>query len=101
MSHADDIGYLFNHFVTPEIKPGSEEQVGLFKFVKLWTNFAKFGNPTPDKNDQLLKAVWRPVTGPEFEFLDIGKELKTMSKPFPERIEFWNKIFAESPAAKK
>ncbi|XP_044253151.1 uncharacterized protein LOC123004101 [Tribolium madens] len=99
--HADDIGYLFNHFVTPKITPGSVEDIGLSRFVKLWTNFAKFGNPTPDQNDQLLQVVWKPITNPEIHFLDIGNELKMMSDPYSKRIQFWEKLYSESPAGKR
>jgi hypothetical protein len=31
--------------LTPDIEPGSDEDVGIKRFVKLWTNFAKFGDP--------------------------------------------------------
>ncbi|XP_015838032.2 alpha-esterase like protein E3 isoform X1 [Tribolium castaneum] len=98
--HADDIGYLFNHFVTPKITPGSAADIGRSRFVKLWTNFAKFGNPTPDQNDKLLKTVWKPVTKPEIDVLDIGTDLKMVSNPYRERIQFWEKLYSESPAGR-
>ena len=99
--HCDDLGYLFKHFATPEIVPGSVEDVCLNRFVKLWTNFAKFGNPTPDTNDDLLKVVWKPVTDANVDFLEIGKELEAKSNPVTERLLLWKQVFAESSAGKK
>ncbi|XP_063916524.1 juvenile hormone esterase-like isoform X2 [Zophobas morio] len=96
--HCDDVGYLFKTFATPEIQPGTTEDVSIRRFVKLWTNFAKFGNPTPEKNDGLLKVEWKPVTGDNFDFLDIGQELSFNSSCIPERVLFWEKIYSESPA---
>ncbi|KAJ3645083.1 hypothetical protein Zmor_022770 [Zophobas morio] len=99
--HCDDVGYLFKHSTTPEIVPGSVEDVCLTRFVKLWTNFAKFGNPTPDKNDNLLKVVWKPMRNDSVDFLEIGKELEAKSNPVTERLLIWKQVFAESPAGKK
>ncbi|RZC31955.1 uncharacterized protein BDFB_007202 [Asbolus verrucosus] len=98
VSHCDDVGYLFKHFATPEIKAGSLEDTAYRRFVRLWTNFAKYGNPTPQPNDSLLNVVWKPVTGSEIDFLDIGKTLIATSSPETDRMNFWKKLFADSPA---
>jgi carboxylesterase type B len=100
-SHCDDVGYLFQHFASPKIEAGSIEEKSVTRFVKLWTNFAKYGNPTPDKNDSLLDVVWKPVTGKELGYLDIGKDLIPRANPYPERLNFWKEIYVNSPAAKK
>ncbi|KAJ3645076.1 hypothetical protein Zmor_022763 [Zophobas morio] len=99
VSHLDDVGYLFKHFATPEIKRGSFETLSIGRFVKLWTNFAKFGNPTPDNKDRLLKTVWKPVTSTKVDFLDIGQDLVAMVNPDHERMKFWKQLYDESPAA--
>jgi carboxylesterase type B len=100
-SHCDDVGYLFKHFASPKIEAGSIEEKSVTRFVKLWTNFAKYGNPTPAKNDSLLDVVWKPVTGKELDYLDIGKDLIPRANPYPERLNFWKEIYVNSPAVKK
>jgi carboxylesterase type B len=93
--HADDIGYLFKSFLSQKLELGSIEEISVRKFLKLWTNFARTGNPTPDENDQLLNGVqWKPVTKEEHLFLDIGKELKTGTNPDFERMQFWDGIYS-------
>ncbi|KAJ3645078.1 hypothetical protein Zmor_022765 [Zophobas morio] len=99
--HLDDVGYLFKNFSTPKIEPDSLEDISISRFVKLWTNFAKFGNPTPDENDTLLKTVWKPVTNDNLDFLDIGRFLVARRNPYSDRIKFWKQLFAESPTGRK
>ncbi|KAJ8963468.1 hypothetical protein NQ318_018951 [Aromia moschata] len=81
--HADDLGYLFKNFITPQIKRGSLEDVSFRRFVKMWTNFAKYGNPTPNKND--VGVIWKPAQRGNINFLDIGSELTTGANPESER----------------
>ncbi|KAJ3645073.1 hypothetical protein Zmor_022761 [Zophobas morio] len=98
--HCDEIGYLFKNFTTPVIRTGSVEDISLRKFLRLWSNFAKFGNPTPEEYDPLLQSEWKPVTDTNLDFLYIGKTLTQMSNPDSERISFWKQLFSDSPAGK-
>ncbi|XP_064213262.1 alpha-esterase like protein E1 isoform X1 [Tribolium castaneum] len=89
--HCDDIGYLFKNVASPRIKPGSKEEVLLKKVVKLWTNFAKFGNPTPDNS---LGVVWKPVTDKEVDYLDIGESLTPARNSIEhKRVQFLTKLY--------
>jgi carboxylesterase type B len=99
--HYDEIGYLWKNFLTPEIKPGSIEDLSIRRFVRLWTNFAKYGNPTPDKNDKLLNVIWKPVTSKDLDMLEIGYDLVACKSPETKRMEFWDKLYKESPAGRK
>lgn len=74
---------------------GPLEDKVLRRFVKLWTNFAKTGNPTPQESD--LNITWKPVTENDVYYLDIGEELSLQTNPEPERIKFWRDIFQLSP----
>ncbi|XP_069187881.1 juvenile hormone esterase isoform X2 [Procambarus clarkii] len=68
VSHADDLYYLFRGgpFLQPPFGPPSrpkdlEREVDLTVrdlITTMWTNFAAFGNPTPDGS---LGFVWEPV----------------------------------------
>ena len=98
VSHLDDVGYLFKNITTPEIVPNTIEDTSVRRFVKLWTNFAKIGNPIPGQNDPLLPTVWKPVTNENLDFLDIGRDLVPRRNPYPDRMKFWKQLFAESPA---
>ncbi|CAH1110140.1 unnamed protein product [Psylliodes chrysocephalus] len=58
VAHADDLGYLFSsEQAAPLLYRGVIERRAIRRFVKLWTNFARTGNPTPKGND--LNIEWK------------------------------------------
>ncbi|XP_015838352.2 esterase B1 isoform X1 [Tribolium castaneum] len=90
--HGDDVSYLFKSFASPRLKKGSIEEISIRRFVKLWTNFAKTGHPTPVKTE-LVDVLWTPVTPDCDFFLDIGRELKMGKNPDWERMQFWDRFY--------
>lgn len=63
--------------------------------TRLWTNFAKTGNPNSKENDGLLNVEWKPVTKSEMHFLDFDNELRVGVNPDGERMAFWDDIYEE------
>lgn len=82
---------------TPEIIPGSIENIAQKKFTKMWANFARFGNPTPDNT--LIQ--WKPVETDRFYYLEIGNEMTMKINPEPERMAFWEDVFRYNPMISK
>ncbi|KAL0100124.1 hypothetical protein PUN28_019520 [Cardiocondyla obscurior] len=82
-SHTDDMSYLF---YMPKCKienpappvEGTRDRKVVEWFTRMWTNFAKYGNPTPPF-DQNLSTTWLPVTQETFNYLDIGDILNMSS----------------------
>ncbi|XP_018575302.1 juvenile hormone esterase-like [Anoplophora glabripennis] len=93
--HVDDLGYLFKNDIIPPFEPGSIEDISVRRFVKLWTNFAKYGNPTPDENE--LGIIWKPVETGQLNFIDIGNELTSEVNPESERMQLWKEIYQLCP----
>lgn len=93
-SHADDVFYLFKEHGSASIKPGSLEDQCVDKLVKLWTNFAKYGNPTPkEKLDSLINVEWPKATKDALHYLEIGNTFDVGKEPDMERVEFWDKLY--------
>ncbi|XP_069668717.1 esterase FE4-like isoform X2 [Periplaneta americana] len=93
--HADDIGYLFHvGLLDMDLDPGSPEYKTLSRMVKLWTNFAKTGNPTPDITP-LLDVTWRPVEKNKSNYLDIGTTLKMHDDFEKERMQLWDLVYRQ------
>lgn len=92
--HADDIGYLFKNDFTIDLSPDSPEIMAVRRLVRLWTNFAKYGNPTPDGQDFLLNNIyWPSVTNDKFWVLNIDSDLKVLTAhPETKALEFWEKF---------
>lgn len=92
-SHGDDLGYIFDCVFLQDdpIETGSLESITIQRYVKFWTNFAKYGNPTPDQDE--LKFVWQPVTKGNVHYLHFGKELEMKTNPEADRIEVWGRVY--------
>uniref|UniRef100_A0A1B0CQE7 Carboxylesterase type B domain-containing protein n=2 Tax=Lutzomyia longipalpis TaxID=7200 RepID=A0A1B0CQE7_LUTLO len=92
--HADDLFYLFSVTRFPNIlPPTSDAATTRRRMVRLWTNFARFGNPTANQ-DTLIQVNWARMTNAN-EFLDIDTQLIPGSNPFQERMAFWNRLEAQ------
>ncbi|CAH2244190.1 jg7430 [Pararge aegeria aegeria] len=96
--HSAEVAFLFR--IKPPDLPhceGSRDSVTTRKrVIRMWTNFAKYGNPTPDENDPLLQITWDPVHDDKtLNYLSIGSELTKGRNPFYERMTFWEKMHEE------
>nr|XP_023019166.1 juvenile hormone esterase-like [Leptinotarsa decemlineata] len=89
--HADDLGYLFKNTIDVDLHMGELEEIYVRRFVTLWTNFAKFGNPTPVDNN--LNIIWNPVENHTLHILDIDKDLTMLIDPEAERMKIWKDIY--------
>ncbi|KAJ0183512.1 hypothetical protein K1T71_001488 [Dendrolimus kikuchii] len=94
--HADDIFYLFDSKLVKSMLPKLEATSETFKIIervtKLWTNFAKYGNPTPDNS---LGAIWSPHTSVNEDYLTIGNELVAGNHLDQEEYALWSSVFEE------
>ncbi|XP_062543904.1 esterase B1-like [Armigeres subalbatus] len=96
--HADELPYLFSStWLGTDVEQGSREDNFRSTICKLWTNFAKHGNPTP--TDGGIDFVWapvKPVSDSQFvlDAAELNDELKMVQNPFGERVQFWRELFA-------
>lgn len=89
--HADDLGYLFNAD-DPVVEANDHAFVVRRRFVRMWTDFAKTGNPTPTTDD-LINTSWPRVAG-NMEFLEIGTQLVAGTQLYGNRMALWNDLMA-------
>ena len=75
-AHGDDLGMLFYSPLLFPIVPDTPFSEYREKLVSLWTNFAKYGNPTPH-GEPINGAVWLP-SGEEGRQIDMDNEAFTM-----------------------
>ncbi|XP_057336609.1 juvenile hormone esterase-like isoform X2 [Microplitis mediator] len=85
-SHLEDVFYLFNAKIleAQNIDPPTSNSVGNVikqRFVELWTNFAKNGNPNSGESE-LIPIEWKPNDSPtEYTCLEISEDLKLIKEP--------------------
>ncbi|CAH0731223.1 unnamed protein product, partial [Brenthis ino] len=90
-AHADEIGYLFDLSFHEE-QPSEADQRIIDQITTLWTNFVKYGEPTPEVSD-LLPVQWVPTTKDTNSYLVIDTELKMEKRPFSQRLTFWELFY--------
>ncbi|XP_068972710.1 esterase FE4-like [Bombus flavifrons] len=90
-SHVDDIAYLL---YLPRCKTdnpdpptvGTKDRITLERMTRMWTNFARTGDPTSVK-DEFVNVDWKPATTKELCHLKIDDELQLLSLP-PHLLSF-------------
>ncbi|KAJ4438858.1 hypothetical protein ANN_14811 [Periplaneta americana] len=93
-SHADDLGYLFKiGGWKVDLIPGTPEYLTSQRIVKLWTNFAKTGSPTPERDELLQNITWKPVTGKSFPYLNIDTNLTIRYNLNEGRPIWWEQLY--------
>ncbi|XP_047522322.1 juvenile hormone esterase-like [Pieris napi] len=90
-AHSDDVGYVFE---TKRLRgKGSDvDFLVLDRMTKMWANFVKYGNPTPEITD-LLPITWPVATSQKLHYLNIDKELSLGIRPFHNRFAFWDLFY--------
>uniref|UniRef100_A0A2A4JU91 Carboxylic ester hydrolase n=1 Tax=Heliothis virescens TaxID=7102 RepID=A0A2A4JU91_HELVI len=90
-THADELGYLFDYEqFQGEVTP--EDQIVIDRMTTIWTNFAKFGDPTPETSE-LLPVKWEPVSKTKQPYLDINEDLSLGTRPHHDRMAFWELFY--------
>ncbi|XP_023954679.2 esterase FE4-like [Bicyclus anynana] len=89
VGHTDELQYLFH--ANALNLPIDEISSQLIKqFITLMTNFAIFGDPTPDSS---LGVTWPKYTNQTEKYAVIGNNLTIAAYPRATMINFWKNIF--------
>jgi len=79
VGHGDELTLIFHMEKFPLRQRWSEEDFKVSsKLLKMWTNFAKWSNPTPEE-DADLDFKWERVLDGEDLYLDIGQGVPKMT----------------------
>ncbi|XP_038210949.1 cholinesterase 1-like [Zerene cesonia] len=89
-SHADELFYIFKPKGTTVLSLLEINMID--KMSLMWTNFAKFGNPTPQVTE-LTPMLWQPANLSDPQLLVIDRQLSTESLWNDQDIFFWNKTY--------
>ncbi|KAI4457134.1 carboxylesterase [Holotrichia oblita] len=93
VGHAEDLNYLFTRITSPPVIT-TPEALTQARMIKLWTNFAKFGNPTPDEDELLQNVKWRKIDE-NLNYLDIGENLNVSVNPHQNQYTFWMNLYSK------
>ncbi|XP_029722941.2 carboxylic ester hydrolase-like [Aedes albopictus] len=92
--HSDELAYLWSMTDLPisPILPSNSANIVRQRMVRLWTNFAITGHPTPNSYTDLQNIHWAPVQGSDMTYLDIGDNLIVTRHPNQARINLWRDL---------
>ncbi|XP_063619547.1 juvenile hormone esterase-like [Cydia splendana] len=94
-AHGDELFYLFNPAIYWPLPLKGSDAKTVERMTSMWTNFAKFGNPTSLKSSA-LDIDWQASDDTNLRYIIIDKNLTMDSLPNPDRIDFWRKIYNET-----
>ncbi|XP_049865272.1 esterase FE4-like [Pectinophora gossypiella] len=89
-AHAAENDYLF---YSSEIPRNEEDKLMIERMATLWTNFVKYGNPTPTVSE-LLPVTWEPTSIESRPYLVIDNDLRVDHRVFHDRMAFWDLFYA-------
>ncbi|XP_043465782.1 uncharacterized protein LOC122500760 [Leptopilina heterotoma] len=94
-SHSDDLTILFYMKVfqpNMQLKSGTIDYLIMQRMTKMWTDFARTGNPTPETND-LITSNWSPYNSNQKVCLHITEELKAEGNYEEKSWNVWKPIY--------
>lgn len=84
----------------PKLSDSSDEYRVGRTMVRMWTNFAKYSDPTPDRDDQLLPFKWTTVKNYDrhseqfdLDSLKIDVTCEMENNPCKDRMGLWRGYF--------
>ncbi|KAJ8718215.1 hypothetical protein PYW07_006145 [Mythimna separata] len=89
-THGDDLFYLFSTWTFAT----SAEERFIDKFTTLWTNFAKYNDPTPASSS--ISPKWEPATAeaPRLLLIDKQNSMEPIWDNSYEVLRFWNTTYS-------
>ncbi|PSN30978.1 hypothetical protein C0J52_24735 [Blattella germanica] len=59
----------------------------------MWSNFVKYGNPTPNDDSRLQNVKWVPFNLQNLPFLNINTNITMQYNLKKKIIDFWEQIY--------
>ncbi|XP_039755547.1 esterase FE4-like [Pararge aegeria] len=90
--HGDDGGYIVKSELLKENLSDTDKLVQ-DRMCRMWTNFAKFGNPTPEIDTHLITTTWEPIAETGMACLLISDKLSMKYDIYPERTKLFKELY--------
>lgn len=95
VGHGEDLKYMFRT-ENEEFNETSQDNLTRYRLIRLWSNFVKYGNPTPYKEELLQNITW-PIANPKLDgnltFLDLNSDITIDSNLQEDDMTFWKELY--------
>ncbi|XP_077297608.1 juvenile hormone esterase-like isoform X2 [Arctopsyche grandis] len=88
-AHGEENNYFFKR-EKDDLQLTESDKIVRKRLTTMWTNFAKFGNPTPHV-DEIIDTIWKPTSEKVIDCLEITQNLEMICNPLSERMSYWEK----------
>merc|ERR1712183_1192488 len=86
--HGDDLAFLISsNNLEDTLNLSEEERETARLMIKYWTNFAKYGNPSPIGTFDV--PTWYPVTPDRMRYMELKAEPEVGENLLADRMQFW------------
>nr|AGC24393.1 carboxylesterase [Locusta migratoria] len=89
--HGNEANYMFYFGGGENLQPGSEGAITRSRLIQMWTNFARYGNPTPNV-DSVITQYWTPYTTGGKAYLHFDVNLSIESSLKNDEFSFWHNL---------
>jgi len=94
-THGDDLPFIVNEKTVEDAEGLSEEERSTSRhMIKYWTNFAKYGEPSPVGRGEV--PTWYPVTPTTKHYMELKAEPQALQDLLSDRMYFWEKMVWQS-----
>ncbi|CAH1112871.1 unnamed protein product [Psylliodes chrysocephalus] len=82
VGHAEDCNYMWDDTINSDLNQyPKEDQLMLHRYVKMWTNFVKYFNPTPEPDPLLGNITWLTSEPNNLRYLNINATFEMREHP--------------------
>ncbi|KAF7273186.1 hypothetical protein GWI33_014105 [Rhynchophorus ferrugineus] len=101
VGHGEEQNYIFGRWYSDELPdntdlsqfPQADVNVH-YRFMTLFTNFAKYLNPTPEQEEILQNIIWPTVQTENFQYLQIDTDLSVnQGYPKSKMYSLWTNLY--------
>jgi len=95
VSHADELWIEWGPLLGLNRTLSEEDIQASLHLTELWTNFVKYGDPTPPGLESSNDQVWVPVSTDDKRYLKLGStiSMESRSENYLDRMQFWRNLF--------
>ncbi|RZC36954.1 COesterase domain containing protein, partial [Asbolus verrucosus] len=96
VGHAEELRYIFCSDNRCDFTNYPEaDQITSERLLSIWTNFAKYQNPTPEPSELLQNITWPLVSteNGDYLYVDINENLEIKNHPKEETYARWTELY--------
>nr|CAI5868611.1 unnamed protein product [Callosobruchus analis] len=92
VGHSAELDFLFKK----ELNASDSDVLTRKRMKRMWANFVKHSNPTPEEESLLQNISWEPATANNnLTYLNIGDDLLLEENILEDTMQFWDDLYEE------